>query len=385
MAITDLRKFVAPEFVFGTGARNLAARYASNHGAKKVLVVTDQGIISAGWIDPLLELLQEESIPYVIFSDIHPNPRDQEVMRGAEIFQQERCNLIIVMGGGSPMDCAKGIGIVSSNHRHVLTFEGVDEVPLPAPPLICIPTTAGTSADVSQFSIINDSHRRVKIAIISKTVVPDAALIDPETTLTMDPYLTACTGMDALTHAFEAYVSNAQSVITDLHALEAIRIIWKALPLVMQNPQDLEFRSQMMLASLYAGLAFSNASLGAVHAMAHSLGGYLDLPHGECNAILLEHVVHYNFEAAAGRYMQIADTIGLGSSHKSPQYQRDSLIEALVKLRTSVGITRSLGQNGVQTTNIPELAQKAIKDPCMVTNPRTPTLQEIEGVYAAAL
>ena len=381
----ELRKFVAPEFVFGIGARDLAARYALNYGARKILVVTDPGLIAAGWIDPLLLSLQQEQLPHIVFSDICPNPHDDQVMIGADLFLRERCNTIIAIGGGSPMDCAKGIGIVSSNQRHILTFEGVDEVPIPAPPLICIPTTAGTSADVSQFAIINDVGRRVKIAIISKTVVPDLALIDPLLTSTMDSYLTACTGMDALTHAFEAYVSNAQSPITDLHALQAIRIIGQSLVPVIKKPDSIELRSQMMLASLHAGLAFSNASLGAVHAMAHSLGGYLDLSHGECNALLLEHVVNFNFEATPLRYVQIAEAMGLVMKDLSHDEQKKKLVDALVSLRRNSGIDKSLGQIGMQLTDIPELTKKALADPCMVTNPRLANQADIEALYAAAL
>jgi alcohol dehydrogenase class IV len=316
---------------------------------------------------------------------VTPNPKVAEVEAGVALFAAERCNALIAVGGGSPIDCAKGIGIVSSNRQHILTFEGVDEVPVPAPPLICIPTTSGTAADISQFAIINDTNRKVKIAIISKTVVPDAALIDPLTTTTMSAYLTACTGIDALTHAFEAYVSNAQSPITDLHALEAIRLIWDNLLPVIAQPENLELRSQMMLASLHAGLAFSNASLGAVHAMAHSLGGYLDLPHGECNALLLEHVVGYNFEVAYERYVKIAQAINLDITNLSREMQKQKLVEALAKLRISAGINKSLGQIGMHPSNIPELAKKAILDPCMVTNPRLPDQPDIEAIYAAAL
>lgn len=377
-SILGLRKFVAPEFIFGCGARNQAARYAKNFGAHRVLIVTDEGIIQAGWVDPLIENLKTANLNYFVFSAISPNPHDEEVMSGADFFLKNNCDLIIAIGGGSPMDCAKGIGIVSSNNHHILTFEGVDEVPIPAPPLICIPSTAGTSADVSQFAIINDTLRKVKIAIISKTVVPDAALIDPEITCTMDSYLTACTGMDALTHAIEAYVSNAHSPITDLHALQAIRLIKNNLLRAIQSSDDIEARSQMMLGSLLAGLAFSNASLGAVHAMAHSLGGLLDLPHGECNSLLLEFVVNFNYSAEPERYNAIAAAMDLKPN-------KQSLVEGLSDLRKQANITKTLGLIGVQSKNISELASKAIKDPCMATNPIAVKQKDIEGIYEAAL
>jgi len=374
----ELRKFVAPEFIFGCGARDQAGRYARNFGAHRVMIVTDPGIIAAGWVDPLVKNLKEFKLEYFLFDRITPNPHDEEVMDGAAFFQKNYCDLIIAIGGGSPMDCAKGIGIVHSNKRHILSFEGVDEVPVPAPPLICIPSTSGTSADVSQFAIINDRLRKVKIAIVSKTVVPDAALIDPEITCTMDPFLTACTGMDALTHAIEAYVSNAHSFITDLHALQAIRLINENLLTAIHEPNNIEARSQMMIASLHAGLAFSNASLGAVHAMAHSLGGLLNLPHGECNALLLEHVVNFNFSAEPNRYCEIASELNL-------EPNKQSLVEGLADLRRSAEIDETLGQIGVQKDNISELASKAINDPCMATNPREVTQKDIEGIYATAL
>jgi alcohol dehydrogenase class IV len=377
----ELRKFVVPEFIFGVGASNLAGRYARNLGARKVLVVTDQGVIEAGWTKQVTDSLEAENLRYVVFSNVTPNPRAQEVMAGAAIYQTEGCNVIVVVGGGSPMDCAKGIGIVSSNKRHILEFEGVDQVPMPGPPLICIPTTAGSSADVSQFAIITDTDRQVKIAIISKAMVPDAALIDPVTTTTMSPYLTACTGIDALTHAIEAFVSNAHSPITDLHALEAVRLISANLLTILVESTNIELRSQMMLGSLHAGLAFSNASLGAVHAIAHSLGGFLDCPHGEANSLLLEHVVAFNFEAAADRYLEIGRAMGLGWQ---PGQGKSAILAGITQLREVAGIEQSLSQKGLCRSDIAKLAEKAMQDPCMVTNPRRPTQTEIEAIYEAA-
>ncbi len=383
--MSELRKFVAPEFVFGLGARHLVGRYANNFGARKVLVVTDKGIIDTGWADQVTANLKEEGLPYTVFSEVTSNPRAEDVMAGAEVYLSERCNIIVAVGGGSTMDCAKGIGIVSSNRKHILDFEGVDQVPIPGPPFICIPTTAGSSADVSQFAIISDTQKKVKIAIISKTVVPDVALIDPATTTTMDAHLTACTGMDALSHGMEAFVSNAHSPITDLHSLEAIRLVRANLLPTIEDPENIRLRSDMMLGSLHAGLAFSNASLGAVHAMAHSLGGYLDLPHGECNALLLEHVVAFNFNAAAERYRLIGRSMGLDLLDRNPGRTMSAILEELNRLRMAAGIDQRLGQIGVHRTSIPELARKAMDDACMVTNPCRPARRDIEAIYEAAL
>lgn len=375
----ELRKFVAPEFIFGDGARKLAGRYAKNLGARKVLVVTDPGVVGAGWTQQVITSLEAANIASVTYSHITANPRAEEVMKGATIYRSEGCNAIVAVGGGSPMDCAKGIGIVSSNNRHVLEFEGVDEVPVPGPPLICIPTTAGSSADVSQFAIITDTTRKVKIAIVSKSVVPDVALIDPATTTTMSAELTACTGMDALVHAVEAYVSNAQSPITDLHALEAVRLVTQNIEAAIQRPDDIEVRGRMLLGSLHAGLAFSNASLGAVHAMAHSLGGFLDFAHGEANAILLGHVIDFNFDAAAKRYVEIGTAMGLRNTSKA------EIVGEVFRLQKAVGVYRTLGEIGLRASDIPVLAENAMRDACMVTNPRRPNQNDIEELYERAL
>ncbi len=374
----DLRKFVAPEFICGYGALQLAGRYARNFGMRQVLLVTDPGVRTAGWAEAVGESMTEAGVSFTIFDSVSTNPRSGEVMSGTEVYRSEECNGIVAVGGGSPMDCAKGIGIASSNMRDILTFEGVDRVSVPAPPLICIPTTAGSSADVSQFAIITDETRKQKIAIISKALVPDISLLDPEPLTTMPPKLTLDTGMDALSHAIEAYVSNASSLMTDMHAIEAIRLIHSALPAVFEEPEDLNLRFSTLLASLHAGLAFSNASLGAVHAMAHSLGGACDLAHGRCNALLLEHVVAANYEAAPDRYDRIGEIIG------PAQDERMLPAERVAAFRRSLGITETLAAVGVREDAIHTLADQAYADPCMVTNPRRFTCEDIERIYEHA-
>ena len=381
----ELRKFVAPEFIFGKGAIALVGRYAANFGARKPMIVTDPGVIASGLANRAIEYLAAEKIECAIFSAVNQNPRDFQVMAGAKFYADNGCDVIIAIGGGSPMDCAKGIGIICTNQDFILAYEGVDNVPVPGPPLICLPTTAGTSADVSQFAIINDVARKRKFAIISKTMVPDAALIDPEMTVTMPPYLTACTGMDALVHAIEAIASTASSRITDLHAMEAIRVIRKALPVAVSHGDDLEARDQMMFASMEAGLAFSNASLGAVHALAHSLGGLLDMPHGECNAVLLNHVIEYNFKSAPDRYRLVADCLGIDAGKYSDDALLDAILDDIASLKSSVGITVRLGEKGLTESVLPQLAINAINDPCMVTNPRIPTQKEVEKLYADSI
>lgn len=381
----ELRKFLAPEFVFGVGARQLAGRYAKNLGGNKVLVVSDPGVVKAGWTKDVTDSLEQAGLTVVLFTGVTPNPKVKEIMDGVALYQAEHCNALVAVGGGSPIDCAKGIGIVCTNHKHILEFEGVDMVKAPMPPLICIPTTGGTSADVSQFAIISNPVERVKIAIISKSVVPDLSLIDPITLTTMDAYLTACTGLDAMTHAIEAFVSTASSSMTDLHALEAMRLLSRHLIPSIQNLDDLEARTMVMQGSLQAGLAFSNAILGANHAMAHSLGGALDIAHGECNAMLLDHVIDFNYSSASDRFELIAEAMGLDLRGMAPQKKKRALLKHVRELKLKAGIVHTLADVGVGRTDMPFYTDHALRDPCMATNPRRPSKRDIEVVYEESL
>ena len=380
-----LRKFVAPEIVFGPGARFLVGRYGQNLFATHAMVVTDPNVGAAGWVADVEAELARHGIDSTVEDNVTPNPRAEEVMAAADRFARCGCDLIVAVGGGSPIDLAKGVGIVHANGQHVLTHEGVDQVALPGPPLLCIPTTAGSAADVSQFAIITDTAQRRKVAIISKTVVPDAALIDPEPTRTMDAYLTACTGMDVLVHAIEAFLSKAHSAMTDLHALEAVRLVAANLPTAVADPDDMAAREKMMQASMHAGIAFSNASLGAVHAMAHSLGGFLDLAHGECNAMLLDAVLQSNMREAADRCGIINDVLQQCGDLRGAIADGRDVVGTVRELKAKVGITSSLSQRGVAPSDIANLAEKACRDPCMITNPRQLGRRDLEEIYGMAL
>ena len=381
----DLRKFVSPEFVFGLGALSLSGRYAKNFRASKVLVVSDENVIRVGWTGRVIDSLEENGLQYSVFSNVKPNPTCLQVMEGAEVYRDEGCDTIVVVGGGSPIDCAKGIGIVSKNRKNILDFVGVDRIPVPGPPLICVPTTAGSSADVSQFAIITDTREKVKTSLISKMLVQDTSLIDPATTVTMPGDHTANTGLDAFTHAVEAFVSNASSPITDMCAMNAIRLIIGNLVSAIRDPANIEYRGKMMLGSLDAGLAFSNANLGLVHAMAHSLGGQIDLPHGESNAILLPLVVEFNYDAVPWRYEMIGETMGLDLQGLSGDEKKTSVINVIINFQHKIGVTQKLGDIGVTKEDIPELARKAMKDACIATNPRKAIPEDVIAIYEAAL
>lgn len=378
----ELRKFVVPEFIYGVNARRMIGNYAINFGVSKALVVTDRGVIEAGWLEDIIAGLDKAGIRSVVYSDIHSNPRDFEVMEGAKIFSEEKCNIIIALGGGSVIDCAKGIGIVHTNNKPIEAFKGIDMVDIPSSPILCIPTTCGSSADVSQFAIILNTKKNVKMALVSKTLVPDAALIDPVLLTTLPENLIACTAMDALTHAIEAYVSTAQSAITDVHALESIRLISKYVLKAYNDKSDIKALSKLMLGSLHAGLAFSNASLGAVHAMAHSLGGLTDLPHGECNAVLLRHIIDYNYDYVHGRYEAVALALGIDTSKNDT---KERLLEFIDNLNVSMNIPKDFKSLRISKEKIAYLELNAMKDCCMVTNPRVPKIGDMGAIYERIL
>jgi alcohol dehydrogenase class IV len=381
----ELRKFVAPEVIFGVGALHLAGQYGRNLGGSKALVVSDPGVRAAGWAQQVLASVEAAGLESTLFTQVTPNPRMDEADAGAAVYAEHGCDIIIVVGGGSAIDCAKCIGLLAANRGGLRSFAGVDKVGEPMPPTICIPTTAGTSADVSQFAVIVDREIKRKRLIISKAVVPDISLIDPATLTTMDPFLTACTGMDALIHALEAYVSLGHSPLTDNHALQAMRLISSNLQKSIAEPDNLDCRGKMMLGSLEAGLAFSNASLGAVHAMAHSLGGLLDLPHGQCNAMLLDSVVDFNYGHAEERYRDAAAAMGIEVGGIPRGEIRKRLVVEIRRLREAAGLHDTLGRCGVHRTDVHDLAEIALHDPCVVTNPRRPGQRDIEVIYEESL
>ncbi len=384
MTVDTLRKFVMPEVIFGEGARMQAVRYLDNLGVAHAFIVTDPGIINAGWIREIASAAEAAGISATIFSQVSENPRTTEVDAGTSMYRENGCDGILAIGGGSPMDCAKGIAILSTNGGMIQQYEGVDQIHHMGPPLICIPTTAGSSADVSQFAILNEQEKLRKFGIISKTIIPDVTLVDPDLLSTLPEKFIGYCGFDALTHAIEAYVSTGSSSLTDLHALEAIRIIGEALPVAYHERENREAARQMMLGSLHAGLAFSNASLGLVHAMAHPLSGLYDLPHGEANSLLLPEVIRYNYLSAQARYNRIGEI--LGASEEDIQKNGVEAIIGVVRgLAEKVGISGSLGDRGVLRRDIRTLSDHAMVDGCIVTNPLLPDVEEVMRLYEAAL
>ncbi|MBS4101098.1 iron-containing alcohol dehydrogenase [Tsukamurella paurometabola] len=378
-------KFHAPEIVFGMGALGEAAHAAARLGAVRPMLVTDGGLIEAGWVAELIGHLREAGLMPTVFDELTPNPKDHEVAAGFERYAAADCDVIIALGGGSAMDAAKGIALLTSNGGAILDYAGVDKMHRPIPPTVMVPSTSGTGADVSQFCIVTDTVRESKVTIIGRTLVPDVTVIDPRLLTTMPGWLNAATGLDALTHGIEAFVSIAHNPLTDNHALRSVGMVVRTLGATMTAPRDLSRRLTMAQASLEAGLAFTNAILGVAHAMSHQVGGLLDKPHGVINGILLPHVVRFNAEADPEPYAAIAASMGLPEHRASPYEAAQAVADRIAELAREVGVPRGLADLGVRPEVLPRLARTTLEDACMATNPRRATVDEIVELFRVAL
>jgi alcohol dehydrogenase class IV len=380
-----LVKFHAPELVFGVGSLGEAGFAAGRLGARRPMVVTDPGIIEAGWVDELLTYLEDSGLKPVVWSDVTPNPKDHEITSAYERYVEEGADVLVAVGGGSCIDAAKGVAILSGNAGEILDYAGVDQVTNPIPPLLMIPSTSGTGADVSQFCIVSDTARAVKITIMGRALVPDISITDPRLLMTMPEGLNAATGLDALTHGIESFVSLAHNPLADLHALNAVGLVCQNLRATMTRPREAEARSRMAQGSLNAGLAFTNAILGATHAMSHQVGGLLDAPHGVVNGVLLPHVIRYNAAAAPDRYVDLARSAGLRVDGMPGDEVAESLAEHVRRLADDVGVPRGLRELGVDDSVLPRLARTTLDDACLSTNPRAATAGDVEQIFRAAL
>lgn len=378
--------FIPTVTLMGVGAHKEIGKQVKVLGGKKPFICTDKGITKAGITQKIVDLVKQDAgVDCVVFDATVPNPTDTNVHDGLKLFQEKKCDLIISLGGGSSHDCGKGIGIVSTNGGHIRDYEGVDKSKKAMPPFIAINTTAGTASEMTRFCIITNTSNHVKMAIVDWRVTPNVAINDPLLMAGMPPALTAATGMDALTHAVEAYVSIIATPVTDACALMAIELIAKNLRAAVANGADMVARDNMAYAEYLAGMAFNNASLGHVHAMAHQLGGFYDLPHGVCNAILLPHVEAFNLIAKVERFVDIAKAMGENVAGLSPRAAADKALEAIKKLSADVGIPAGLAQLGVKEKDLKTMAENAQKDACGLTNPRCPTLDDVIQIYKWAM
>lgn len=371
--------------VIGQHSVKDAMDFIAERGFKRALIVTDRGLSGLKIPAALCRELTQRGVGSIVYDETHPNPTTANVEAGLALLRQNECDCVISLGGGSPHDCAKGIALVAANGGDIRDYEGLDQSKLPQLPMVAINTTAGTASEMTRFCIITDEKRLIKMAIVDKHVTPLMSVNDPALMMGMPPSLTAATGMDALTHAIEAYVSTAATPITDACALKAISMIAQALPMAVEHGDNESAREAMAWAQFMAGMAFNNASLGYVHAMAHQLGGFYDLPHGVCNAVLLPHVQSFNSKVAAERLRDCAGAMGVPVKGMDAEQGAQACIDAIKALAARVKIPAGLSELGVKEDDIPVLATNALKDACGLTNPVQATHEEIMGIFRSAM
>lgn len=358
----------------------LAAR-----GLKRPVVITDKTLVKAGLVAPLLDGLKAEGIEAVVYDGVVPNPTVPIVEAAYKAFVDNNCDAIIGVGGGSPIDTAKAVRILSANPAPITLYEGVGKVAKPGAFLLAVNTTAGTAAEVTSNAVITDPVAQVKMVIIDANIIPDISVNDSAMMTGIPAATTAATGMDALTHAIEAYVAKGAHVLTDYAALEAIRLIAAYLPRAVKNGDDLEAREMMAYGQFIAGLAFNSAGLGLVHAMAHQPGAVKDLPHGVCNAILMPLVEEFNRPHAVERFARIAEAMGVDTKGLNTEEASKAAIKAIRDLSKTVGIPSGFAELGVTEDDFPLWVQKAQKDPCAPGNPVAATDADILELYKKAL
>jgi lactaldehyde reductase len=372
---------------FGAGCRESIAVEAARRGFKKAFFVTDKDLIRFKVADKVIEVFEKNNIPYEIFSDVKANPTIANVQNGVAAFKASGADFIVALGGGSAIDTAKGIGIVFNNpdFADVKSLEGVADTKQKAVPTFALPTTAGTAAEVTINYVIIDEEKKKKMVCVDPNDIPAVAIVDPELMYSMPKGLTAATGMDALTHAIESFITPGAWVMSDMLELKAIEMIAANLKNAVDNGTDPVAREAMSQAQYIAGMGFSNVGLGIVHSMAHPLGAHYDTPHGVANALLLPYVMKYNAESpAAPKYLEIAKAMGVDTTGMSVEEGVEAAVEAVKQLSLSIGIPQKLNEIGVRKEDLHQLAIDAFNDVCTGGNPRPTSIEDIEALYNEA-
>ncbi|MCJ7927922.1 MAG: lactaldehyde reductase [Pantoea vagans] len=369
----------------GTGAIGDMVKLIAGKNWGKALIVTDEQLVKMGLLDSLFSALHAHQLAYQLFDEVFPNPTEALVQKGLAAFNHSACDYLIAFGGGSPIDTAKAIKILTANPGASIDYAGVGHVTHSGVPLVAINTTAGTAAEMTSNAVIIDAARQVKEVIIDANIIPDIAVDDASVMLDIPPAVTAATGMDALTHAIEAYVSVGAHPLTDANALEAIRLISQWLPKAVEEGHNAQAREMMACGQYLAGMAFNSAGLGLVHALAHQPGATHNLPHGVCNAILLPIVEAFNRPNAVARFARIATAMGVDTQALSEEQASIEAINAIYGLSARVGIPSGFSDLGITSSDIEGWLDNALADPCAPCNPRTASREQVRALYLEAL
>lgn len=385
--MSEIKRIILNEMsYFGAGSRAVLADEITKRGFKKVFVVTDKDLVKFGVAGEVTAVLDRANIPFVVFSDVKQNPTVKQVKLGGEEFVVSGADVIVAIGGGSPIDTAKAIGIIATNPEFadVVSLEGVADTKNKSIPIIALPTTAGTAAEVTINYVITDEENVKKMVCVDPNAIPILSIIDAELMVSMPRSLTAATGMDALTHAIEGYITKGAWEMSDMFELKAIEMIAKHLPAVVENPSNIEARDGMSVAQYIAGMGFSNVGLGLVHGMAHPLGAYYDIPHGVANALLLPIIMKYNATSCIDKYGEIAKAMDVNTVGLSKIEAAHAAVDAVKALAIKVGIPERLRNLNVKEEDLEKLASSAFNDICTPGNPRSVTITDILDLYKKA-
>ena len=370
------------KLTFGAGAISGIADLVREEGGSKAFLVVDPGLKAAGLLDKITAPLEKGGVPYEIYDKIDPEPGLKLADNGCKLAAKSGCDCVIGIGGGSAMDVAKAVSILLTNGGKAEDYLGIGKISKPGVPKIMVPTTAGTGAEVTWTAVFINEKTNSKGGMNGDPLYPDAALLDPELTVSVPPHITAATGIDAFTHAIEGYVSTQSHPVSDMYALEAIEMISRNLPLAYAHGDNIEARTEMLMGSLLAGKALATAGVGLVHAMAYPLGGMFGIPHGLANAVLLPYVVEYNLIGNPAKYAAVAEVMGYDTKDLPLREAAALAVEAIFNLNHDVGIPSSLADLGIPVEKIPEMADIALTVAVPVkNNPRKPTRDEVIQVY----
>lgn len=375
-----------PRIVMGPGSVKTIGAEVKAKGAKRVLIVTDKGVIGAGLLKSIEESFKAAKIKYDIFDKVEPDPRYEIVADCVKMAENARAQMLVGIGGGSPMDITKTAAIMLTNKGPIGAYFGINLIPKPGLPTILIPTTAGTGSEVTPIAILSDEGEKLKKGIVSPYLFPAIGILDPELTIGLPPQVTAATGMDALIHAIEAYTSINASTITDMYCIKAIELLYKNIRIAFAKGDNLDARTAMMEGALLAGIAFANAGVTAVHAFAYPIGAEFHIPHGIANTLMLPHVIRFNVLGNLEKFAQLAKPFGLPTEGLDNLAIVDKVVAAIDRLADDIRVPRHLADFGVKEKDIPMLADGVMKvTRLLANNPRTLTLEDAKRIYKAAL
>ena len=366
--------FIKSNIDFGRGALEDLAGIIQGYGMKSAMIVYDGGVKAAGIADKVVAQVEKAGIPYVIFDGVIPNPTNEVVEEAAVKAKEAKVDGFVAVGGGSSIDLAKAVNVLMTNPGKIGEYGGLNMVKNPCLPLIAIPTTAGTSSEITNVSALIDTEKVIKYVVIDNNIVASDVIADPELTRTVPKGVTAATGMDAITHAVESYISNMATPLTEYHALKGLDILYHNLPKCVENGNDMDAREQMMLGCIITGFRFSNANLGLVHGIAHTLSAHYGLPHGMANACVLPYVIRYNAECCPEKMVDLAKAIGLETSGNLDE-DKYLLADALLALCKKLEI-KTIEQQGIPKDALDKLADDVMKEPVLGFNPRQDMTKE---------